>query len=954
MIHSFWKSLPVSVFAVFCTLAVSAQNNKSATISGTIVSAEDSKPVDYATVVVKPSGLYTMTDRDGVFEIGKVPAGEVTVHVDFYGMEPFDSTFTASAGGRYIFDIVLKETSFRLENVVVTAKKSEAGSSTASEISRQAMDHMQTSSLKDVMTLLPGVALSNPSLNSAQVITIRDNAGAASMNSLGTSIIVDGAPMSNNANLQLLTSAQSGSLSNSAGGGSAGTGVDIRGLSTDNVESVEVIRGIPSAQYGDLTSGAVIVKSRAGRSPLTVRFKTNPNIYQVSATKGFSLGKKAGDLNISGDYAYNSKSLTAAYAYYQRASAKALWSWRPGDIISMNTSLALNYGSDIEELNPDFEASKTQSHAIQKGFTFNTNGMAAINGEWLKNINWLVSGSYTDKDSHYEDMATNAMNLYSTSMTDGQTYTSVPGLHVYDSVTGEEITNAADAGVKANVLPYSYFYAYDIFGKEINAFAKLNANFSHSWGPVTDRMLVGADFKTDGNLGQGAVYDDDLPPFRNIGNASSGYRKRPYYEIPFVNQIGGYLENYFTWKFSGRTLNVVSGLRYDWVNTLTSLAPRVNASVDIFPWMTLRGGYGITSKAPTSIYLNPNYAYLDEINFNRTSDELDIKNESLLIASTYVYDASNPDLQIARNRKAEIGLDFTVAKRFQVSLTAYDEKMVNGYGYDLMLSSFNYFIHQAYVMSQENPGAIPSVTKGNTTRTFFQVYKPGNSLVSVSRGLEYEIDLGRFDAIRTSFYLNGAWTHGEYYSNDYTFNTSTNSNSSGEYNIAVYEPGRVKDFNERHITTLRMTHNIPQIGFVITLTTQANWFYKYWSEYQNTYTSTDPSRQGKEYDVFTKYLSYKTGRMEDLVWSEAVLSDPEFSYLVNEHGDSVRYITEKYTPYFLFNLNLTKEIGDIMTASFYVNNVFNSRPLYRLKRSGAKVEMGIPIFFGFELKVNIK
>lgn len=952
MIKSVGRSLLVSVFTLFSLVSAFAQGGRFASVRGTVVT-DDSAPVDFAAVLVKPSGLYAMTDRAGAFEIGKIPAGEVTVHVEFYGLETYDSTFVASAGQKYELKIVMKETTFRLENVVVTAKKSEAGSSTASEISRQAMDHLQTSSLKDVMTLLPGVSLSNPTLDDAQVITIRNNSGAGPMNSLGTAIIVDGAPMSNNANLQLLTAAQSGNLSSDAGGGSAETGVDIRGLSTDNVESVEVIRGIPSAQYGDLTSGAVIVKSRAGRSPLTVRFKTNPSIYQVSASKGFSLSKKAGDLNISGDYAYNNKSLTASYAYYQRASAKALWSWRPGEVVSMNTSLSFNYGSDIEKLNPDFEASKTQSHANQVGFSFNTNGMAAVNGEWLKNVNWLVSGSYTDKDSHFEDMASNAMNLYSTSMTDGQTYTSVQGLHVYDSVTGEEITNAADAGVKASVLPYSYFYAYDIFGKEINAFAKLNANFSHTWGAVTDRMLVGADFKTDGNLGRGAVYDDDLPPFRNIGNASSGYRKRPYYEIPFVNQIGGYLENYFTWRFAGRDLNLSSGVRYDWVNGLTSLAPRINASVDIFPWMTLRGGYGITSKAPTSIYLNPNYAYLDEINLNWMSVNIP-ENERLLIASTYVYDATNPDLEIARNRKAEIGLDFTVAKRFNISLTAYDEKMANGYSYGLLPSSFNYFIHQAYKVSQENPGAIPSVTKGTTTRTFFKVYKPGNDIVSVNRGLEYEVDLGRFDAIRTSFYINGAWTRGEYSTRGYTYNTSVNSNESGEYNIAVYEPGRETDINERHITTLRMTHNIPSIGFVITLTTQANWFTKTWTTYRNTYKSSDPSRAGKEYDVFTSYLSYKTGKLETLEWNESVLSDPEFSYLTGEHGDSVRYIVEKYTPFVLFNLNLTKEIGDIMTASFYVNNIFNSRPLYRMKSSGSKVERGIPIFFGFELKVNIK
>ena len=48
------------------------------------------------------------------------------------------------------------------------------------------------------------------------------------------------------------------------------SGVDMRQISTDNIESVEVIRGIASAEYGDITSGAVLVNTKAGRAPLQV------------------------------------------------------------------------------------------------------------------------------------------------------------------------------------------------------------------------------------------------------------------------------------------------------------------------------------------------------------------------------------------------------------------------------------------------------------------------------------------------------------------------------------------------------------------------------------------------------------------------------------------------------------------------------------------------------------
>ncbi|MGV8139076.1 MAG: hypothetical protein AB2L20_28080 [Mangrovibacterium sp.] len=49
-------------------------------------------------------------------------------------------------------------------------------------------------------------------------------------------------------------------------------GTDLRLFSAGSIGSVEVIRGIPSAQYGDPTSGAVILHSKAGLQPLQVLF----------------------------------------------------------------------------------------------------------------------------------------------------------------------------------------------------------------------------------------------------------------------------------------------------------------------------------------------------------------------------------------------------------------------------------------------------------------------------------------------------------------------------------------------------------------------------------------------------------------------------------------------------------------------------------------------------------
>lgn len=912
-------------------LTVSAQTG---TVRGRVVNGEGSA-VDFAAVVVKPAGLYTMTDSRGTFDIGKVPVGKVSLEVTFYGMEPVDTTFTLKAGQTVDMRLTMRETTFFLVNVTVVAKRSEAGRSTASEISRQAMDHMQTSSLGDIMALLPGVQISNPDLNTAQTLSVRNSAGT-SMGSLGTAVLVDGAPVSNNANMQFLSTAQTGSALNEATSGSAATGIDIRALSTDNVESVEVIRGIPSVEYGDMTSGAVLVRSRAGRSPLTVRFKTNPNIYQISAAKGFNLSKKAGDLNLSGDYAYNRNSLIKDNKTYQRANLKALWSVMldPSGRSSANTSLTLTYARDREKLTAD-SFSRDQSWANTAGVAFNHNGHAFLNRGWLKNVNWLFSGSFNDKVSHIESTASNALNLYSTALVDGVTYTDTPGQHLYDA-DGSEVTNAADLGLKGVVLPYSYFYTYDIYGKEVNAFAKVNADFSKTWDAFTDRLLAGADFKTDGNLGKGAVYDDNFPPFRSISNTSSGYRRRPYSDIPFVNQVGLYAEDAFFGQWGERQLHLSAGARFDWVNGLTCLAPRINASFDFFPWMTLRGGWGVTAKAPTAMYLYPNYAYSDELNFNGMQETLPVE-ERLLVATTHVFDTANPDLEIARNRKAELGLDFKVAGRYNLSVTYYDERMDNGYTMGLGLPSFAWFQLPVYQIAESHPGSQPSLAVDRLYNLFFMMYRPYNFGKYHNKGLEYEIDLGRFDAIRTSFYLNGAWQYGSSTSRGYSFSTRLNG-TERERHIGIYNPGRKTGHSEELITTFRAVHNIPQIGFVISLTTQVDWYSRDWDTFRNP-------------DMFVKYISYHDGQVHDFDASER--GNPEFSYLF-ETPSSTREVVEKTSPYLLFNLNLTKEIGDALTASFYVNNIFNFRPQDRYEASGAFRELGIPMFFGFEVKVNIK
>lgn len=952
-----------TLYASSACFAQSRNADVKVTIKGRISSAEDGAALDFVNVLLKPSELWTVSDASGNFSIKDVPSGKMTLSVQFFGKEPYDTTFVAAPGSVISFKVKLQNTSFRLDNVVVTATSNKAGSSTASTISRQAMDHIQTSSLKDIMGLLPGVAISNPSLSDVQQVTIRTAGGASSsMNSMGTAVIVDGSPMSNNANMQVFAPQMTGmetgqaTLGGIKGGASPSGGVDIRSLSTDNVESVEIIRGIPSVSYGDMTSGAVIVKSKAGKAPLVLRVKANPNIYQASVAKGFGLGKKAGDLNISGDYAYNLNSLTQAFKYYQRANAKALWSVLAGNSTSINTALTFTYGRDTRKMNPDDKNSHAEGHANEIGFTFNNNGSSVVNKGWFRSLNWTASFTYTDKDTYIKDLAPNSIYMYSNAMDDGLVYTNFVDRDIF--IGDRKITNfPAGSQAHVNVLPSSYNYCYNVYGKELNGFAKFNMNFGKSWDNINEKILVGADYKVDGNLGRGPVYDENTPPNLGNSNNSAGYRARPFYQVPFIHQIGAYIEDNFDWTFARRTLVVSAGVRFDYVNGLTSWAPRVNASLDLIPdVMTIRGGWGITSKAPTSMYLYPMNAYIDFNNFNCPSsvmigDKLvEIpKEDRLVVETTRVFDVTNRDLQIAKNRKAEIGLDFTIAKRFRISLTAYDELMKNGYTFGQDINSFKLLPVTKYEIDNYVAGSIPTLKQGETYNLFRPTSRPGNDLYLRNSGVEYEIDFGRFDAIRTSLQINGAWMRSASKNMGYGFNTNNNTHGKLEQNIGIYSRERSTSYVDNFNTTIRITHNIPQIGFVVTLTSQLNWWTDSWTEYGKA-TFADGKVYVKD-EMFESYISYKDGKVYP--FDPALRTDPEFDYLFQELKES-RFFHEKYFPTVLFNLNVTKEVGDWLTASFYVNNIFNSRPLYRSKITGSKSELGIPIFFGLELKVTIK
>ena len=270
----------------------------------------------------------------------------------------------------------LEEQTLALKEVTVTATSGNKLNSSSS-IKKAALEHVQASSIVDVMQLLPGSLTVNPNLNDISKLTIRDVTGKDATNAFGTAVIVDGARMSNDANMQMTSTA----LSNQGISTSAGTGIDARQIAVDNIESIEVIRGIASAEYGDLNSGAVIVKTKAGKSPLEVRFKTDPKIKQVYAGKGFALGDNKGFLNIDADYVQSQNDIRTPAKSYNRLTAQIGYSnvFNPqGRAFSLNAKLKGLTTLDKQKSDPD-KQSEEKTKVENQEISLN------IYGNWMIN-----------------------------------------------------------------------------------------------------------------------------------------------------------------------------------------------------------------------------------------------------------------------------------------------------------------------------------------------------------------------------------------------------------------------------------------------------------------------------------------------------------------------------------------------------------------------------------------
>ena len=897
-----YKTL-LTTLALAWGLTATAQHN----IRLTVTERATREPVVMGTIMLEPTGQTAVTDLKGQATISNVPQGRYTVIVRYVGFEPYRQQVNMT-NRNLDLRVVLTESTLALKEVTVTAKTRESGASTSSVIGRQAIDHLQATSLADVMQLIPGQLMDRPDLTQQQGLQLRTLQNNSTM-AFGTSIVVDGVPMSNNGNLQ------QGTFS-----GTAFSGTDLRQVSADNIDEVEVIRGIPSAEYGDMTSGLVVVHSKVGVTPWQVKAKINPGLQNYSVGKGYALAK-AGIVNANVDYAKAWGDPRQKTRSYDRYTVNIGWGFDISRRWHTDTKLRFMQAKDWSGNDPDAQQDGTETKATTTTWGLTHNGRLQTDRALARSLKYTVGLNLTQTDNR---------NTSYVAVTSGL----LP------------ILTARETGYYSVPWKTSSYLATGITeSRPGNVFAKLTDDFFYRKGKTVQTFKVGVDYRYDWNSGRGYYNEDDALPYRPNSNG----RPRAFDDIPGLHQLSAFAEDQFTYNINKvNRLRVNFGLRFTSLQPFSSLAttalsPRLNVAFTVTKWLDLRGGVGMNSKTPGLNHLYPDKKYIDNVVGNFT-----LAANPAYYVHTEVYDVKRSEgLKNATTTKVEAGLDIKLPKGRRLSLLAYQDRTPNGFeaASDFFTYQYNLFDNTASLpITDFNAGYAQQYTCFATTGLIENTDK------TVNRGVEFDFDLGEVPLLKTNLYLSGAWneTKTNWSTRTYTTAVPVAMLSGTKYagmNLSpiriVYPSGLDYTRLRRFVNTLRAVTHIPQLHMVASFTAQVIWHNSTWS-----YTADkdpigwiDTNLQTHDINA-APTISFDGGQIAAA--DERLL----LRYTDNEPNESPT----------TWNLSarLTKELGRVGTLSLYVDNSLFYEPYMEGNNTKTLTQRNTGKFaFGAELSVNL-
>lgn len=917
------------------------------TISGRVTEAKTNVPLPGASILLKGTYLWAVSNREGEFTIHGVQEGNYHLEVSFLGYVPATIPVNVRGNIKNVL-ITLQENTLALEDVIVTAQAPKQELNTTLTIGNHALEHLQVSNVSDISALLPGGKTRVPDLTVNHTFSLRDGGSTAGNAAFGTAVEVDGVRIGNN-----------GSFGNTSG-------VDTRNIAVAAIESVEVITGVPSAEYGDLNSGMVKIHTRKGKTPWNIVLSVNPRTEQVSFSKGWEVGNDKGVLHINGEWAKATQKLVSPYSSYTRRGFSAGYSHTFRNVWKFDIGVTGNIGGMNTKDDPD--AYSGEYHQVRDNvFRANTSLTRLLHHPWITNLKFDASIYYHDNRSH---------------------------AHTFHSYASEQpAVHATQEGYfMADKLPYTYFADPIIDSKELDYAASLKYEWNRRFNTVNSNLKAGVQWKATGNVGKGAYYQDP-------SLAPNGYRPRPYTAYPYMHNVSLYAEESLSFPIGDTRLRLMAGVRWERLfikgtnyKNLHTLSPRFNAGWQLNEQIAIRGGWGVTEKLPSFHTLYPQQEYRDIQTFGFSYN----KTESSYIYYSQPYTLlHNKDLRRQRNQNAEIGLDIHVA-RTGISLVGYFNRTRSPYTYTATYTPFSYDVLQlpegftmpahpqihvdnqtgmVYIRDHASDYWTPMDVKV-TDRTFVKSTSPDNGTDVIRRGMEMIVDFPEITPIRTQFRVDAAYAYTKYidpslsyyYQNGWSHTALANRSyqyvgiyANGD-NVSGTANGKRTHSLDANITAVT---RIPKARLIISCRLEASLVKRSQnlSEYQGNEYAFNVSESGHVptggsiYDgnSYTAIwpVAYLDLNNEVHPFTSAEAANPEFSYLIRKSGNAYTFAADGYDPYLSANIHITKEIGDHVSLSLHAINFTHSRPYVKSYATGVSALFTPDFYYGLTCRIKL-
>lgn len=254
--------------AAFCSTLMLAQN----TVTGTVTSSDDGKPISFANVQVKGSMTGVYTDDNGKYSID-VPAGGTLI---FSSMGFVDQEI--AVGGKAVINVVLQPDAIALDETIVvaygTAKKG-TYTGAAAVVKADAIKDVPTTSFENALNgKVAGMQIASNSGQAGSSSSIRIR-GIGSMNASNEPLyVIDGVPVISGSQGQM--------------GDYIYTSNNVMStLNPSDIENITILKdAAASALYGSrAANGVIVITTKRGKmGKPTINFKATVGFTPSFAT----------------------------------------------------------------------------------------------------------------------------------------------------------------------------------------------------------------------------------------------------------------------------------------------------------------------------------------------------------------------------------------------------------------------------------------------------------------------------------------------------------------------------------------------------------------------------------------------------------------------------------------------------------------------------------------------